>query len=506
MEIGLFAVRALTSAELAEALAINSDTTSWDDVKDLVTCDVETLVRSKCSPVMKIDSGRIDIAHSSVRDFILSLPPRKLDRNRVPFRFEYRKCHADLAKKSLRYLLLDDIDIPSPAKLSSSRHRFMSYAISALPHHLENAGDHIRQCLPLLDQFLDQRVSLFRQWLAHTTDLENFQSLESAISAVIAAWDIDNILRFGPLPLNRIFKMRSLREVGRFLLRKLDHVFAQTFYHKPRFSFDLEKYNSILTASSNGSIGVISFLIQSCAEIDVRDGSGNTPLHRAALAGKSVAVAMLIAANADVNAVNEYGITPLQLACISGNHDSAALLLACGASITEPDESTWFSPMWLALLHGLEKVAILCFVHGPREVPFGPRMQSPLHCAANQGFTAFLKVALIFGLNPNRVDVALWTPLHYAAEAGDLDAVSILLEAGAVAEPELLPEDPQDPSTKWTPFNLAVDANHASVALSLLDQGADPYKLIKGSTSLHVAVENGNKQLVARDFDPDRCI
>ncbi|KIM85030.1 hypothetical protein PILCRDRAFT_67221, partial [Piloderma croceum F 1598] len=62
---------------------------------------------------------------------------------------------------------------------------------------------------------------------------------------------------------------------------------------------------------SSGSFEIASFLIDKNAKVDEPDGSGWTPLHIAASAGREDVVRYLVGADANVNAKNDKGLTPL---------------------------------------------------------------------------------------------------------------------------------------------------------------------------------------------------
>jgi len=68
----------------------------------------------------------------------------------------------------------------------------------------------------------------------------------------------------------------------------------------------------LMLASALGYLNMCNLLIDSGAEINVHDHSGNTPLHLAVQGyGEAIPVVeMLIQRGADVNAVNEEGFTP----------------------------------------------------------------------------------------------------------------------------------------------------------------------------------------------------
>ena len=90
-----------------------------------------------------------------------------------------------------------------------------------------------------------------------------------------------------------------------------------------------------------------------------------------------------------------------------------------------------------------------------------------------------------------------FTPLLFAAQAGDLDSVRILLAAGARVN-ETAPE-------AGGALVLAAMNGHEQVSLFLLDQGADPNLADGyGITALHWAVQEGLKSMWGRPAENDR--
>jgi hypothetical protein len=87
-----------------------------------------------------------------------------------------------------------------------------------------------------------------------------------------------------------------------------------------------------------------------------------------------------------------------------------------------------------------------------------------------------------------------WTPLHSAAQAGDLDAVRTLLEAGA---------DPnaREEGDNTTPLHWAAAGRHVEIARALLDAGSD----VHGVGDLHeMDVIGWAAYFHARDEQPDQ--
>ena len=81
-----------------------------------------------------------------------------------------------------------------------------------------------------------------------------------------------------------------------------------------------------------GHIETAIALITAGADLNVRSPEGFTPLHSASFAGHTDIVRALISAGADLDASNEDGVTPLELAFTAGEHTEIAnALITAGA-------------------------------------------------------------------------------------------------------------------------------------------------------------------------------
>ena len=112
-----------------------------------------------------------------------------------------------------------------------------------------------------------------------------------------------------------------------------------------------------------------------------------------------------------------------------------------------------------------------------------------LHVAAEKGDTAALRQAIGAlrrrerDTELNRIDREGYSPLAYAARAGNLEAVEILVKAGATV-------DRADDYGGWTPLLQAADQRHAAVVRYLVAHGANPNVSTRiGKTPLSVALQ-----------------
>jgi hypothetical protein len=126
--------------------------------------------------------------------------------------------------------------------------------------------------------------------------------------------------------------------------------------------------------------------------------AANRKLFTAAKKGDAAAVRAALTAGADVAARDNNGWTALHEAARWGQAEACALLLAAGADANAAHPDFGYTPLFVATFQA--------------------------------GHVAVVRALLEGGAAPSLAGTAGWTPLHNAAEQGDLDALTALLEAG----------------------------------------------------------------------------
>ncbi|KAJ5646950.1 hypothetical protein N7490_003322 [Penicillium lividum] len=199
---------------------------------------------------------------------------------------------------------------------------------------------------------------------------------------------------------------------------------------------DVPSMNALNLASFNGHDQVVEFLLAAQKQnINTGDNTGTTPLIWASRNGHGKTVQILLGHGADVN-VTAGGVSPLSLATECRNDNILELLLTSGANVE-------------TALQTLDSVDDQIYLK-----------QFALDYAAATGNQQMMKIMISAGADVNHASKSdLRVPLHLAAESGQIDVVTTLLDANA---------DPtKEDSLSRTALYFAKIANSASIAQAL---------------------------------------
>lgn len=161
------------------------------------------------------------------------------------------------------------------------------------------------------------------------------------------------------------------------------------------------------SAASAGDIDLVRLLVNSHADINIKDAQRGTPLHRTSLPYAYAIAELLIENGADVNAFDENGDTPIHDVARYSSLNLLKLLIENGANVNARNH----------------------------------RFDTPLHCAAGKLSSGAFAIRtdaepiinelIIQGADVNAVNAKGKTPLHIASMSGAENVIDMLLRAGA---------------------------------------------------------------------------
>ncbi|XP_043813498.1 protein S-acyltransferase 24 isoform X1 [Manihot esculenta] len=220
--------------------------------------------------------------------------------------------------------------------------------------------------------------------------------------------------------------------------------------------------NDVYTAAAYGDLEKLQRLVESegCS-VSQPDSLGYYALQWAALNNRTAAAQYIIEHGGDVNAVDQTGQTALHWSAVRGAIQVAELLLQEGAQVSAAD-MYGYQTTHVAAQYG--QTAFLYHVvskwNADPDIPDNDG-RSPLHWAAYKGFADCIRLLLFLDAYRGRQDKEGCTPLHWAAIRGNLEACTVLVQAGK--KEDLMVTD----NTGLTPAQLASDKNHRQVAFFL---------------------------------------
>ncbi|KAL6965542.1 Protein S-acyltransferase 24 [Sarracenia purpurea var. burkii] len=220
--------------------------------------------------------------------------------------------------------------------------------------------------------------------------------------------------------------------------------------------------NDVYTAAAYGDLEKLQRLVacEGCS-VSEPDGLGYYALQWAALNNHTAAAQYIIEHGGDVNATDHTGQTALHWSAVRGGIQVAELLLQEGARVNAAD-MYGYQTAHVAAQYG--RTSFLYHIvtkwnADPDVVDNDGR--SPLHWAAYKGFADCIRLLLFLDAYRGRQDKEGCTPLHWAAIRGNLEACTVLVQAGK--KEDLTVTD----NTGLTPAQLASDKNHRQVAFFL---------------------------------------
>jgi ankyrin repeat protein len=228
------------------------------------------------------------------------------------------------------------------------------------------------------------------------------------------------------------------------------------------------KVTALMYAAASDHVDVMKLLIgKGKANLEIKHTNGGTALLEAATGGTINAMKLLIESGAQIDSTDDDGVTPLMAIAAQGSAGAQDFIIEALKKILSTEELT--AHINLLSFSGGSSVMFAAaggHVEGTKQLlELGAEINAISW--SKPGYSERLQKMIEEGLVQDEdphVDGV--TALHVAAQAGHLEVVELLLEAGA--DVSLLDD------ASRTPLVLAVQGNYGEVASALVKGGSDP--------------------------------
>ena len=241
-----------------------------------------------------------------------------------------------------------------------------------------------------------------------------------------------------------------------------------------------------MVASKKGNVDAIKVLLSAGADRTIKDVDGNTWIHYAVHGDCSKEVLQsIIDQGADVNITNKRNVTSLMVASNKGNVDAIKVLLSAGAdrTIQDVDGDAWIH---YAFLGDCRKEVLQTIIDQGAHVNITNKHNvTSLMVASNKGNVDAINVLLSAGADRTIKDVVGNTWIHYAVH-GDCskEVLQSIIDHGADVN--------ITNKRNVTSLMLASKKGNVDATNVLLSAGADrTIQDANGNTWIHYAVHGG---------------
>ncbi|CAH2055095.1 unnamed protein product [Thlaspi arvense] len=192
---------------------------------------------------------------------------------------------------------------------------------------------------------------------------------------------------------------------------------------------DANKRGALHFAAREGQTEICRYLLEELKlDADTKDEAGDTPLVHAARQGQIATAKYLLDHGADPNIASELGATALHHAAGTGEIELLKELLSRGVPVDSQSESG--TPLIWAAGHDQKEAVEVLLQHNADPNAETEDNITPLLSSVAAGSLASLELLVKAGAKAN-VFAGGATPLHIAADIGDLELINCLLKAGA---------------------------------------------------------------------------
>ena len=246
----------------------------------------------------------------------------------------------------------------------------------------------------------------------------------------------------------------------------------------------------LMKAHKKGNIDATKELLNAGADHKMLDGFGDAWIHRAIDGGyRQELIQTMIDHGADVNAINKHNETAFMKACKTGNVDAIKLLLSVGANPNIKNDDGQTCIHHTVIGNWSREVLRVVIAHGGDMNAATKDNITALMLASRTGNVDAINVLLATGADPNITDVDGYTCFHDAVDAGcNKETLTAIMNHGTNIHAAN--------KKGVTPLMAAVWKGNVDAIKVLLNAGAD---LKDCDTCLHRAIRSRcSKEILQR--------
>lgn len=218
--------------------------------------------------------------------------------------------------------------------------------------------------------------------------------------------------------------------------------------------------SSLHHAAGTGDIEAMAALLDSGVDTEIRDNKGRTPLMYAVCARNQNSVRFLLSADANANADSNFNLSSLHIAAGMGETEILELLLDHGGDIDLKGYSG-SSPLFYAINGNHPATVELLIARGADVLLTSDYGISPLHDAATVSGTEIAALLIEAGATIDALNDRMRSPLHLAAKTGNGEMVDLLLEKYANVNCSREPDGELPNSNLLQSLTAVIDKNKA---------------------------------------------